>query len=50
MPNPKTMRVLDTDVVDFSTGSIDGTNSSNEYESSTNVLIIGMSNSKYIAD
>ena len=32
IPNPQTIRVLDTDVVDFSTGTIYGTDNSNELQ------------------
>ena len=37
-------------MVDLSTGTIDGTDNSNELGISNNVLIIGMTNSKHIAD
>ena len=50
MPNPQSIRFLDTGVVDMSAGTIDDTNNSNELEISNNVLIIGISNRKHITE
>ena len=50
IPNPQTIRVLDTDIVDLSTGTIDGTDNSYELEFRQNMLIIGMANNNHIAD
>ena len=48
MSNSETTRVLGTDVVDLSTGTIDGTDNSNELQINQNLLIIGMANKKII--
>ena len=50
MSNPQTMRVLNYDVVTLSTGTIYGTDNSNELQINQNLLIIGMANNKHIVD
>ena len=37
-------------MADFSTGTIYGTNNSNQLEITNNVLVIGMTNSRHIAE
>ena len=50
MSNPQSIRVLNTDVVDFSTDTVDVNDNSDQMEVSNNMLIIGMSNSERIAE
>ena len=50
MSNSETTRVLGTDVVDLSTGTINDTNNSNELKISQNLVLIGMLNNKHTVD
>ena len=46
MPNPQTIKVLNTDVVNFSTSTVYGTDDSNELKISQNLLLIRWSITK----
>ena len=50
MQNPQTIRVLDHDVVDLSTGTIYGTNNSNDLQINQNLLITEIANNKHTSD